>query len=61
MAERYCPYCMKGREDKGFKVVFHAGSKTRRVMCQVCQELRKKPRSELELLAQKEKKERNQK
>lgn len=54
VAEKYCAYCRLHRPDQGFKLVFHSSSNTRRAMCPPCQDIRKRPRSELRELAEQE-------
>lgn len=54
-------YCRNWKEDFGFKQVVHSNSGTRRGMCPGCQEMRKKPHSELIALAERDKTERTKK
>lgn len=58
MKERYCAYCVRFRHDEGFKQIFHPKTGSQRGMCPACQATRKKPRSELAALAEREKIER---
>lgn len=46
--QRYCAYCRVTRDDVGFKTVFHPASGTSRAQCSPCQEMRKRPREELD-------------
>jgi len=55
MKELFCAYCRTFKPGKGFKVISHLTSNTTRRMCPSCQEVRTKPRSELQRLADKEK------
>lgn len=55
---RFCMYCSKWRDPAGFKTIFHLKSGSKRGMCEPCQEMRKRPRDELEKLALKQKTER---
>lgn len=59
MAERFCPYCRTFRADFGFVKVRHPVNGSSRHMCPPCQEIRKKPREELEALAKRDSDERN--
>lgn len=52
-------YCSNWRDTAGFKMVLHTPTGSKRGMCPVCQELRKRPRAELVELAEKEKLNRN--
>ena len=61
MSERYCMYCLKFRQNQGFKLIPHPQTKSTRGMCPVCQEMRKRPQSELQALAHKEREERKKK
>ncbi len=54
MVSRFCPYCRQHREDIGFKPIFHLASKSKRMQCGFCQDMRKKPRETLVELAKKE-------
>lgn len=51
---RYCAYCRRHQDDVGFKLIPHVESGTRRSMCASCQEIRRKPRTELQRLAEQE-------
>lgn len=61
MKQKYCAYCRCYRDDHGFKEVKHKASNTRRAMCPPCQELRTRPRTELQALAEREREERRSK
>ena len=56
---RFCMYCSNWRDTAGFKTVLHTQTGSKRGMCPVCQDLRKKPHAELVELAEKEKQLRN--
>lgn len=51
-------YCSREKPAKGFIQVLHLSSQTARGQCADCQAVRKKPRKELEAMAEKEKTER---
>lgn len=53
-AQRYCGYCRSFKPDEGFKFVLHVNTGSKRGQCPPCQELRKKPRSDLEAMARRE-------
>ena len=50
MPTKFCHYCRLTKDDMGFKKVPHA-TNTPRFMCPSCQDMRAKPREELERLA----------
>lgn len=58
MKERYCMYGRHFKPVEGFITIRHEASGTQRGMCTTCQEVRKKPRAELEALAARDKLER---
>jgi hypothetical protein len=59
--EKFCAYCRNWHPPVGFKTIVHVGSGSRRAMCPTCQNIRKKPREELEKLAKQQKIERKKK
>lgn len=56
MKEKYCGYCRRFKSPEGFKKVVHHPSGSTRLMCSMCQEIRKRPHAELVELAEAEKK-----
>lgn len=54
MKELFCAYCRTFKPGAGFKVVPHLQSKTTRRMCPTCQDMRSKPRQELDRIARQE-------
>lgn len=52
MKQRFCPYCRTFRDDVDFKFVIHVKTGSKRGQCTPCQEMRKRPREELQKLAQ---------
>lgn len=52
MGTRFCPYCRNHKNDEGFKPIFHFATRSKRLQCPSCQEMRKRPRTELEQLAE---------
>lgn len=61
MKEKFCPYCQQFRLDPSWKTVHHGKTGSKRNMCSLCQEIRKKSRDELNALAEKERAERKRK
>ena len=49
---KFCAYCRLTKLNVGFKAIVHPGTGSRRYQCPTCQEVRKKPRTELEKLAE---------
>lgn len=52
--KRFCQYCWRLKPDEGFKFILNVKSASRSAQCPACQDLRKKPRVELEEMARKE-------
>lgn len=59
-ATRFCGHCQTFKPREGFDLLV-TPSGVRRAMCQACQEIRKRPRSELQALADKVKEDRKKK
>ena len=57
---RFCGHCQNFKPEEGFKLLV-TPSGVRRVMCQACQEIRKRPQAELQALADRVKEERKKK
>jgi hypothetical protein len=53
---KFCQYCRRDKPREGFRLIPHL-SGSPRAQCADCQEIRKRPRSELVELAEKAKKE----
>lgn len=56
---RFCIYCRRTKVDQGFKMIPNSAKGSAGAQCPACQDIRKKPRVELEALAKRESQERS--
>jgi hypothetical protein len=61
MLEKFCGYCNRFKDGLGFRTILNIRNKSKRGMCPSCQEIRKRPREELEALAKRDSEERKRK